>query len=95
MSMYMALYLYVIIATVKSVQSHSLFLTSLFPRQETPLSLSVLCSDYRSGIRYAGFHLPVPAECAWQAVDPETLLHGEGSDLPRTLDTNTQRDSYL
>lgn len=33
--------------------------------------------------------LPEPAECAKRGVDPEKLLHGEVSGLPRTLDTKT------
>lgn len=36
--------------------------------------------------------LPGPAGYARQAVDPGKLLHGEGIDLPRTLDTHTHND---
>lgn len=37
--------------------------------------------------------LPVPAEYAEQAGDPEKLLHEEGSGQPRILDTQTHANT--
>lgn len=51
-------------------------------------ALFKLMSDYRSRTSTS---LPGPAECAGRAADPETLLHGEETDLPTTLRTHTDK----